>query len=63
MINNIKKIALPPCIKRCGNKLDLHLYQTVYNKIRSIAAPTSGFYFSISLSETLYNQDIDLDYI
>ncbi len=64
IINNIGHIPLPPYIKRCENKLDADLYQTVYKKkIGSVAAPTAGLHFDYPLLEALYNKGIDIDYL
>ncbi|CAL4319800.1 tRNA preQ1(34) S-adenosylmethionine ribosyltransferase-isomerase QueA [Buchnera aphidicola] len=64
IFTNLGIIPLPPYIKRLNKKIDLNLYQTVYNKeFGSIAAPTAGLHFDWQLLEEFKKKGVKIGFL
>jgi len=64
ILNLIGKMPLPPYIKRTANENDISRYQTIYSKNEgSVAAPTAGLHFTISVLDNLKTAGATLNYL
>lgn len=64
IIEMIGEIPLPPYFHRAPEESDKERYQTVFAEHKgSVAAPTAGLHFDLSLLQILKAQDIEIGYV